>query len=315
MLALCGGVGGAKLALGLSSVLDPARLTIAVNTGDDFEHLGLRVCPDIDTVVYTLSGLADPVRGWGVEGDTPAFMETVARLGGETWFQLGDRDLAMHVLRTARLAGGETLSQITADLAVALRIRAAVAPMSDQPVRTWLDTDAGPLPFQTYFVRERCQPRVRAIRFEGAAAARPSPAFEEALARKDLAAIVVCPSNPYLSVDPILAVPGVREALAAARTPRIAVSPIIGGAAVKGPTAKLMTELGLIPGSCAIAEHYRGLIDGLILDVADAADATMVESRGTASLVAPTLMKSLADRKALATAALTFARALAANAG
>jgi LPPG:FO 2-phospho-L-lactate transferase len=307
VLALCGGVGGAKLAFGLTRLLGPDDLTIVVNTGDDFEHLGLAISPDLDTVIYTLSGLADADRGWGLAGETWNFLETLKRLGGEDWFMLGDRDLATHVLRTRALAAGETLSQVTARLAARLGVAHGVVPMSDEPVRTWVDTEDGPLAFQHYFVRERCAPAAVAIRVEGAAAARPSPAFAAALERPDLAAILICPSNPYLSIDPILAVPGVREALAEAEAPRLAVSPIIGGSAIKGPTAKLMRELGITPSAEAIAVHYSGLIDGLVLDDMDAGRVEAVEALGIAAHVAPTVMRDDAGRIGLARDVLAFA--------
>lgn len=312
VLALCGGVGGAKLAFGLTQVLADEDLTLVVNTGDDFEHLGLAVSPDIDTVAYTLSGLADRERGWGLAGETWAFMSALRRLGGEDWFQLGDQDLATHLERTRRLAAGETLSQVTTDLTRRLGVGCAIVPMSDQPVRTWIDTADGPLAFQPYFVRERCAPVATAIRFEGAASAHPSPAFAAALARPDLAAILICPSNPYLSVDPILSIPGVREAIRRSGAPCVAVSPIVGGQAIKGPTAKLMTELGLTPGSPAIAAHYAGLIDGLILDEADAGEAGAVERAGVVAHVTATVMRNDEDRVALAQDTLAFAAALGA---
>jgi LPPG:FO 2-phospho-L-lactate transferase len=311
VIALCGGVGGAKLAFGLTRVLAPEDLTLVVNTGDDFEHLGLAISPDIDTVLYTLSGLADRERGWGLAGETWGFMAALRRLGGEDWFQLGDHDLATHVERTRRLAAGETLSEITAGLAQALDVEHAVVPMSDQPVRTWVETADGPLPFQHYFVRERCAPVAQAVLFEGADAAEPSPAFAAALARTDLSAILICPSNPYLSIDPILAIPDVRAAVRDAAAPCIAVSPIIGGQAVKGPAAKLMAELGVIPGGPAIAAHYAGLIDGLVLDHADEAEAQGVERLGVAACITQTLMRDDADRVALARTALAFAASLA----
>jgi len=313
VIALCGGVGGAKMAFGLTRVLAKDDLTLVVNTGDDFEHLGLAVSPDIDTVLYTLADLADRVRGWGLAGETWNFMTSLRRLGGEDWFQLGDHDLAMHVERTRRLAGGESLSQVTAHLARRLGLEHEIAPMSDQPVRTWIDTEAGTLAFQHYFVRERCAPVARAVRFEGAAQARPSPALTAALARTDLAAILICPSNPYLSIDPILAVPGVREAIRKARAPRIAVSPIVGGQAIKGPAAKLMAELGVVPGATAIAAHYAGLIDGLILDTADVDETGAVERLGVAAHVTATVMHGDEDRITLARDALAFAAALAAT--
>ncbi|HEX7761031.1 MAG TPA: 2-phospho-L-lactate transferase [Caulobacteraceae bacterium] len=310
VIALCGGVGGAKLAFGLTKVLAPDDLTIVVNTGDDFEHLGLAISPDIDTVTYTLAGLADRQKGWGLAGETWSFLEALRRLGGEDWFQLGDKDLATHLERTRRLAAGESLSKITRDLSRTLGCEHPIVPMSDQPVRTWVDTAEGPLPFQHYFVRERCAPAVVGVRFEGAAEARPSPAFAAALARPDLAAIVVCPSNPYLSIDPILAIPGVRETIRAATAPCVAVSPIVRGQAIKGPTAKLMWELGLKPGTAAVAAHYASLIDGLILDSDDAADAEEVEQQGLAAHVTATVMRTDEDRRALARAALDFAASI-----
>jgi LPPG:FO 2-phospho-L-lactate transferase len=312
VIALCGGVGGAKMAFGLARVLPDEDLTLVVNTGDDFEHLGLAVSPDIDTVVYTLSDLADRERGWGLAGETWGFMAALRRLGGEDWFQLGDHDLAMHVERTRRLAAGESLSQVTAHMARQLGLGCAVVPMSDQPVRTWIDTENGPLAFQHYFVRERCAPVAKAVRFEGAKAARPSPAFAAALARPDLAAILICPSNPYLSVDPILSIPGVRAAIQSSAAPCVAVSPIVGGQAIKGPAAKLMTELGVTPGVSAVAAHYAGLIDGLVLDRIDAAEAGAVERLGIAAHVAQTVMRGDEDRIALAREALAFAATLAA---
>jgi LPPG:FO 2-phospho-L-lactate transferase len=307
VLALCGGVGGAKLAFGLAAELAGEDLTLAVNTGDDFEHLGLTVCPDIDTVLYTLSGLSDRERGWGLAGETWNFMAAVRRLGGEDWFQLGDQDLATHVERSRRLAAGESLSAVTARLASALGLAPAIAPMSDQPVRTFVRTDDGELAFQHYFVRERCAPAVRGIRFEGAEQARPSAALAAALARPDLAAIVICPSNPYLSVDPILAVPGVCEALKQSPAPVVAVSPIIAGQALKGPAAKLMAELDVEPGVEAVARHYAGLIDGLVIDTADAARAPAIEALGVRALSAASIMRSDDDRRRLARETLAFA--------
>ena len=309
VLALCGGVGGAKLALGLQHHLG-ARLTVMVNTGDDFSHLGLFVSPDVDTVLFTLGGVADPARGWGREGETWRFMEALRQLGGEDWFQLGDLDLATHVERTRRLGLGEPLHSITADFARRLGVAAQIAPMSDDPVRTIVETPQGPLAFQRYFVGERCAPAVRALRFEGAESARLLPSLATLLGGDDLAAVVICPSNPYLSIDPILAVPGVREALTRRRSPVVAVSPIIGGQAVKGPTAKIMGELGLSVTNATIAAHYAGLIDGLVIDAADAAEAA---SLGVATHVAPTLMRTLADRASLARACLDFAASLAAR--
>jgi len=314
VIALCGGVGGAKLAFGLAQALPPEALSIVVNTGDDFEHLGLHVSPDIDTVAYTLAGLSDRERGWGLAGETWNFMASLRRLGGETWFQLGDLDLAMHVERTRRLAAGESLSQATAALTASLGIRHPVIPMSDQPVRTVVKTTEGELAFQRYFVGEQCRPVATGVRFEGAAAASPSPAFQAALARDDLAAVIVCPSNPYLSVDPILAVPGVRAALDALKAPIVAVSPIIGGKALKGPAAKLMSELGVTPGVVAVAEHYRGLLDGLVIDTADAAEAAALRQAGLEPLVTEAIMVTDEDRVRLAQEALAFSALFSQNA-
>ena len=304
MLALCGGVGGAKLALGLYRVLPPGRLVIAANTGDDFEHLGLHISPDLDTVMYTLAGIENPETGWGRAEESWSFMRSLGTLGGETWFRLGDNDLATHVERTRRLRSGESLTRITAAFAARLGIAATLLPMSDDPVRTLVDTTEGRLEFQHYFVRLRCAPAVRGIGFAGAAQARPNPALLAALRARDLSAVVICPSNPYLSVDPILALPGIREALAGCPAPIVVVSPLIGGAAVKGPTAKIMRELGIPQTQEAIARHYDGLVDGLVVD---AADATQAPSLKLPVEVTRTLMRDLADRETLARAVLAFA--------
>lgn len=311
VLALSGGVGGAKLALGLSAVLDAGSLAVAVNTGDDFEHLGLHVSPDLDTMLYTLAGLSDPVRGWGRADESWNFMSALSSLGGESWFALGDRDLAVHVERTQRLRAGETLTSIVADMASRLKVAVRIVPMTDSPVRTVVHTRDGPLPFQDYFVRHRCAPVVTAVSFTGVAQARPSPAFVDAVADPGLRAIVIAPSNPYLSIDPILAVPGAREALERVRVPVIAVSPLIHGKAVKGPTAKIMSELGIDATPSAIADHYKGLIDGLVIDESDAASADRV---GVPVAVTRTLMNDLDDRRHLARAVLAFAERLAGTA-
>jgi len=307
VLALCGGVGGAKLAAGLAAVLPPEQLTIVVNTGDDFEHIGLSVSPDVDTVVYTLSGLSDQARGWGVADESWRAMAQLGRLGEAQWFMLGDRDLAMHLARTRRLHAGETLSVVTASLAGRLGIAPAIVPMSDDPVRTKVVTAEGELDFQRYFVAEQCRPVARAIRFDGAERARPSPGFAAALERPDLGALIVCPSNPYLSVDPLLALPGVRQRVAALTVPRVAVSPIVAGEAIKGPTAKLMAELGAEVDVTGVARHYRGLIDILIVDEADRGSAARIEELGMAALAAPSIMRSHSDRVALAAATLAAA--------
>ena len=310
-VALSGGVGGAKLALGLCDVLeDPGRLTVVANTGDDFEHLGLKICPDLDTLTYTLAGLANEETGWGRAGESSAFMEALGALGGETWFFLGDKDLAIHVERTLRLRAGETLSAVTTALSARLSIRARIVPMSDDPMPTVVETPEGPLAFQHYFVRERCRPKVLGFRHEEAEQARPCAAFADALAAPDLGAVIVCPSNPYISIDPILAVPGVRAALAACAAPVIAVSPIVGGQAIKGPTAKMMAERSIAPCAAAIAEHYAGLIDGLVLDEADRAEADGIAATGVAVEVTATVMTARMEKQALAHAVLDFAERL-----
>lgn len=310
ILALSGGVGGAKLAAGLAAVLPPEQLTIVVNTGDDFEHLGLTICPDIDSVVYALAGLNDTVRGWGVAGESWQAMAMLKTLGEADWFNLGDRDMAMHLARSWRLRAGETLSSVTARLTGALGIAHRVVPMTDGSLRTLIETDAGTMEFQRWFVGEQCRPAVRAIRFDGAGAA-PSPGFAEALARPDLAAVVLCPSNPFLSVDPILSLGRVRERLLALDVPRVAVSPLIGGKAVKGPLGKLLAERGQDfgdgGGNSAIAAHYGPLIDHWLIDRRDDADAAGLRGRGLGVTLADTLMRSGADRERLARAVLAAA--------
>jgi LPPG:FO 2-phospho-L-lactate transferase len=304
VIALSGGIGGAKLALGLYRILPPGALTVVANTGDDFEHLGLAISPDIDTLLYTLAGLDKPELGWGRRDETWTFMQALGSLGGETWFNLGDGDLATHVERTRRLAAGESLSQIIDDFRRRFGISARLLPMSDDRVRTRLLTAAGWLDFQDYFVRQRCAPAVREIAFAGADEARPQPEFLAALGDKNLRAVVICPSNPFISVDPILGLPGVREALRASPAPVVAVSPIIGGKAVKGPTAKMMAELGLPVDAAAVARHYGDILD---LYVADQTDADELCDLGLPVALTRTLMLSLEDREALARAVLEAA--------
>ncbi len=302
IIALSGGVGGAKLALGLAACLGPDRLAIVANTADDFEHLGLSICPDLDTVMYTLAGLADPERGWGLAGETWQCMDALSSLGGESWFRLGDRDLATHLQRSLLLAAGEGLARVTQRLCGALGVRHPLLPMSEQRVRTMLDTDQGELAFQTYFVRERCAPRVRAIRYEGAESALPTPAL---IGRLETAAgVVICPSNPWLSVDPILAVGDLRERIAATRA--VAVSPIVGGRALKGPAAALMEQLGLVPSALEVARHYRGLLRGFVIDREDAAQADAVRALGMEVLVTDTIMVDAASKTRLAAEVLAF---------
>jgi len=301
ILAITGGVGGAKLALGLANVLGPDEAGFVVNTGDDFEHLGLEICPDLDTLTYTLAGLANPDTGWGRQDETWNFLETLETLGGETWFQLGDKDLALHVTRTRLLAEGARRTEVAAAIGQALGVRHAILPMSDDAVRTTVLTADGALAFQHYFVRDRCAPAVTGFEFRGAAAARPSAEVLDWLAGAD--GVVICPSNPFVSVDPMLSIPGLRQALIDARAPVIAVSPIVGGAAIKGPAAKMMRELELPASADQIAAHYGGLLDGFVLDSRDADLVARIEAP---SVAAQTVMLTLRDRIDLARTVLEF---------
>jgi len=310
IVALAGGVGGAKLADGLAQCVG-ADLTVIVNTGDDFEHLGLHISPDLDTVMYTLAGIANPETGWGIADETWTTLGQIARLGGPDWFKLGDRDLATHILRTQRLRSGERLTDITAGQCRTLGIAARILPMSDDPVRTIVQSGDHRYPFQDYFVRLKCAVPMTALHFEGVSSARPSPEVIAALTDTSLTAIILCPSNPYLSVDPILSVPGIRELILGAGVPLIAVSPIIGGAAVKGPAAKIMTELGVTPSVAGIADHYKGLVDGLMIDTVDAALAPNIEAKDIRAHAAPILMRTAKDRRAVAAKCIAFAKSLA----
>ena len=306
-VALSGGSGGVKLAVGLAQLLRE-RLAIVVNTGDDFTHLGLHISPDIDTVLYSLAGVVNEETGWGRRGETWTFMRALGDLGVPTWFKLGDGDLATHVDRTQRMRAGESLTGVGARQAAALGIAAHILPMSDDPVSTMVETDSGSLSFQEYFVREQCRPALRGVRYDSADAARPTGEVIEALSAPDLAGIIIGPSNPWLSVDPILAVAGMREALRASRAPIIAVSPLVGSKAVKGPTAKIMTELSLQPDSRTVARHYAGLIDGFVIDGQDKA---LEKDIAVPVLVTNTMMRTLEDRIALARHCLAFCGRLA----
>lgn len=316
VLALSGGVGGARMAHGLSMAMtDPTQLTVCCNVGDDFDHLGLRVCADTDTVLYTMSGLSDPVRGWGVIDETWSFMDAMKRVGGETWFLLGDRDLATHVWRTDQIAKGRTLGDLTAELAHNLGIKARIVPVSDDPVATIVETPEGPLAFQHYFVREQCRPHLTGLQFKGAESARLSPVIARLLSNNTLDGVVICPSNPFLSIDPMLAIPSLRSALETRRVPCIAVSPIIGGQAVKGPLAKIMAENGLEVSALGIARLYQGLIDGFMIDEADRELAASIEALGIKVSVSGTLMKSDDDRRTLGANALDFLKQVKNEAG
>jgi LPPG:FO 2-phospho-L-lactate transferase len=267
IVALAGGVGGAKLAEGLAQLLPPDELSIVVNTGDDFEHFGLYICPDIDTVCYTLAGLSNPETGWGRRGETFHALESIQAIGGPSWFRLGDKDLATHLERTRRLHAGQSLDQVTQEFCQAWGVRHTVLPMSNQPVRTMVNTcDLGELAFQEYFVHQDCEPKVTGFRFTGVESAMPSPGVLEAMDKAD--AIVFCPSNPWVSIDPILAVKGIRSAIAPKTV--VAVSPIIGGQTIKGPAAKMYREMGIQPSPLAVVNHYAGLLSGFVFDNIDA---------------------------------------------
>jgi LPPG:FO 2-phospho-L-lactate transferase len=316
IVALAGGVGGAKLADGLARSLTPESLTVVVNTGDDFEHWGLKICPDLDTVCYTLAGLANPATGWGRADETWEVYSNIVLLGGEDWFRLGDKDLAVHIERTRRLRAGRTLTQIVREFCTAWNLKVAILPMSDDPVPTMVDTlDYGELPFQEYFVQRRCEPRVTGFRFTGIENARPAAGIEEAIERAD--AVLFCPSNPWVSIDPILRIvsPSLpRNATTADKSrkkPVVAVSPIIGGKTVKGPAAKMFAELGIEPSALSVAKHYGSTITGFVLDAVDADLESKIQQLGLQTLVTDTLMRSDDDRKRLAQDVLHFVERLA----
>lgn len=302
IVALAGGVGGAKLAHGLAQILGPEELTIIVNTGDDFEHLGMYICPDLDTVCYTLGGLANPETGWGRVGESWNTIANVERLGGPAWFRLGDQDIATHLERTRRLKEGQSLSQITRDFCKAWGIQHTILPMSDSPVRTMVDSDEGELAFQEYFVHRQCAPKVKGFRFDGVEVAEPVVGAKEAIEEAD--AVVICPSNPWVSVDPIL------QVIKKIDKPIVAVSPIIGGKTVKGPAAKMYSELGIEPSALAVAKHYRDFLTGFVLDTIDASMESEVKRLGVKTLATDTLMNNLTDRTRLAKDVLHFTRSL-----
>ena len=306
-VVLSGGVGGAKFALGLSRVLEPAQLTIIANTGDDFTHLGLAISPDLDTLMYTLAGVVNDDTGWGCKDETWSCLAGLEALGTESWFRLGDRDLATHLERTRLLASGLTLTQVTRHLCARLGVAVNLLPMSNTPVRTIIDSADGPLAFQDYFVRRRAEPAVKGIRYEGATKAPPIAALASLLTDPDLAGIFIAPSNPWLSIDPILAIPSLAAALRSTTAPVIAISPIVGGRALKGPTAKIMGELGFPVSAGAIAAHYGDLLDGFILDDGDRAEADALIAGGLAVGATRTVMNTLEDRIHLAEFALGFA--------
>jgi LPPG:FO 2-phospho-L-lactate transferase len=313
-LALSGGVGGAKLVLGLSQVLAPDQMTVVANTGDDFEHLGLSICPDIDTVLYTLADWNNKELGWGQAEESWNFLAALKRLGGEDWFSLGDRDMATHILRTQLLGSGASLSEVIEQLSSKMDITHKIVPMTDQQVRTHVHCrDLGTLSFQHYFVRDRCQPEVTGFEFTGIDKATPSEGFSAALAGP-LSAVIICPSNPFVSVAPILEIPGVAGQLRAARVPVVVISNIVGGEAIKGPAAKMMTELGMPQTALGVARHYveqyGDLVKGFVLDTADAALEGEVAALGLATIVTKSVMLTLQDKTELAKQTLAFASSL-----
>ena len=303
VVALTGGVGGAKLVRGLAGVLSNDQLTVIVNTADDFEYLGLVICPDLDSVIYALAELANPQTGWGRVNETWNFMETLSELGGPTWFRLGDRDLALHHERTRLLGEGYSLTAVTQHICQMFGVGVAVLPMSDQPVRTIVISDEGELSFQDYFVARGCEPRVKGFHFDGLETARPAPGVLGALSATEL--VVLCPSNPWVSLDPILAISGIREAVAAKSV--IGVSPIVGGKTIKGPAAKMFVEMGFQSSVLAVAMHFQDLLSGLVIDRQDEAMASDISSLGMRVLVADTIMKTTKDRLRLAEEILDFA--------
>ena len=298
VLALAGGVGGAKLALGLSLCLPPGDLIICVNTGDDEAFHGLHISPDLDTMMYTLSGFSNKERGWGVAGDTFTALEMLGKFGVDTWFNLGDRDLATHILRTQMLSEGRTLSEVTSELSKSLGVFHEIIPMSDDPVKTVLSTDEGELPMQRYFVGRRAEPIVSEVRYRGADVADASPGLHDALTKAAL--LVFCPSNPYLSLGPILALPEVRQRIRTFPGKRVCVSPIVGGDAVNGPAGKIMAELGKEVSCVEVAREYRDICDVLVIDSQDRALASQVEEMGVTPLVTSTIMETEEDKIALA---------------
>jgi LPPG:FO 2-phospho-L-lactate transferase len=302
--ALAGGVGGAKLAAGLRDELPPGDLSVVVNTADDFDLWGLHICPDLDTVMYTLAGISNPETGWGIAGETFESLRMLGRYGEDTWFKLGDRDLATHILRTARLRSGETLTRVTAELSRALGIRSSVLPMSDDPVSTVLETPDGRLEFQEYFVRRRQEDEVLGVELRGVEEAAPTEAVLAAISGAD--AIVICPSNPVVSVGPILALPGVREALARSAAPRVAVSPIVGGRALKGPADRMMLSLGHEVSATGVARMYASLVDGMVVDTIDEGERESIEAFGMRVLATGSVMRDAADRARLASETLEF---------
>jgi LPPG:FO 2-phospho-L-lactate transferase len=309
--ALAGGVGGAKLASGLQDVLPPGDLSVVVNTADDFDLWGLHICPDLDTVMYTLAGISNPDTGWGIAGESFETLNMLERYGEEAWFKLGDRDLATHILRTSRLRLGMTLTEVTAGLSGALGVKSAVLPMSDDPVSTVLETPEGRLEFQEYFVRRRQKDEVLGVDLRGIEEAAPTESVLAAISGAD--AIILCPSNPVVSVGPILALPGMIEALASSPAPKVAVSPIVGGRALKGPADRMLASLGHEVSSTGVARMYTDLVNGMVVDLIDEDEREAIESIGMRVLATDAVMRDAADRARLASETLQFGAGMGAR--
>ena len=299
-LAISGGIGGAKLALGLNHSLRDSQLTVIANTGDDFEHFGLHISPDIDTLLYTLADMNNVDLGWGRRDESWNFSDACRQLGMDTWFRLGDKDLAIHVYRSMRLREGASLSQVIKELCLRFRVKCNIVPMSDMPVRTMVESDMGTLSFQEYFVKNRCEPKVSEVRFEGIENAAPSPAVLECLDDPDLRAIIICPSNPFLSVQPILSLPGLKAKIKSTGKPVIVVSPIVNGQSIKGPTSKMMQELNLASNVLTIAELYRDIATAIVIDRQDNNAADEITSMGMVVHCTNIIMNNLQDKIDLA---------------
>ena len=310
IVALCGGIGGAKLALGLNNILDQKNLSIITNTGDDFLYLGFYICPDIDTVIYTLAGVNNPDTGWGREDETWKTLDVLKELGADTWFQLGDKDLALHLFRSKEKRKGELLTTITRKITNKFGLKTNVLPMSNHAVQTILETENGEISFQDYFVRQKCRPKVSNILFKSKKPV-ATDAVKKALSDKKLDGIIFCPSNPYLSIDPILSINKIKKLIENQKKPRVVVSPIVGNDSVKGPTSKIMNEMGIEVSSVSIAEHYKGLIDGIIIDESDGEQADKIKEMGIEVKLSKIIVKTKQEKKRLAKESIAFIQEIA----
>ena len=305
IVALCGGVGGSKLALGLNEILDQKNLSIITNTGDDFLYLGFYICPDIDTVIYTLAGINNPENGWGRKNETWKTLDVLKELGADTWFKLGDKDLAVHLFRSKEKRNGILLTTITRKISNKFGLRTNILPMSNHMVHTTLDTNIGEISFQDYFVRRKCEPVVKNIIFKSKKSV-ATDAVNRALKAQDLNGLIICPSNPYLSIDPILSIPRIKKLIQNLKKPRIAISPIVDGDSIKGPTSKIMQEMGIEVSCSSIAKHYKGLIDGIIIDQSDEAQVNNIEKMGIQVKLANIIVKTKTEKNKLAQESLEF---------